>query len=140
MISITYAASGLGLLAAGYAFLNDWLDATTLTLAWAGIFFVASAAASSAYLTVSEVFRSKCERSRFLSSMPSHSHRRLFHAGGVRRHHRQRSREALFLGYAAAGACMCAAAVVAFAAGIDAERKPLETVTNPLVPRDAGQD
>ena len=32
------------------------LDATTQTLAWSAVFFLASAAASSAYLTVSEVF------------------------------------------------------------------------------------
>lgn len=56
MITVTYAVSGLGLLAAGYAFMHGWLDAAGLTLAWAAIFFVASAAASSAYLTVSEIF------------------------------------------------------------------------------------
>ncbi len=33
-----------------------WLNATTQTIAWCVIFFVASAGASSAYLTVSEIF------------------------------------------------------------------------------------
>jgi len=33
-----------------------WLDAVTQTVAWSAVFFVASAAASSAYLTVSELF------------------------------------------------------------------------------------
>src|SRR5688500_17565021 len=56
MIAATYALSGLGLLATGWAFQQELLTATTQALAWSAIFFVASAAASSAYLTVSEVF------------------------------------------------------------------------------------
>src|SRR5689334_15558981 len=54
--SLTYALAGLGLLVAGWAFARGALDAQGLTLAWAGIVFVASAPASSAYLPVSEVF------------------------------------------------------------------------------------
>jgi hypothetical protein len=42
------------------------------------------------------------------------------------------SREALFAGYAAAGVLMGLAAVVAWLIGVDAERKPLETVARPL--------
>ena len=56
MIAVTYALSGVGLALTGVGFLFDALDATTQTLAWSGVFFLASAAASSAYLTVSEVF------------------------------------------------------------------------------------
>ena len=56
MIAATYAISGVGLLLTGYAFSRELLGATGLALAWSSIFFVASAAASSAYLTVSEVF------------------------------------------------------------------------------------
>ena len=56
MIAATYAASGVGLLATGYAFSEGWLSAGAQSAAWAAIFFVASAAASSAYLTVSEIF------------------------------------------------------------------------------------
>ena len=40
----------------GYLFLRGAFDATTQTCAWSVIFFVASAAASAAYLTASEVF------------------------------------------------------------------------------------
>ena len=61
MIAFTYGVAGL--LAAGYAFQQEWLSATTQALAWSAIFFVASAAASSAYLTVSEVFLLRCARS-----------------------------------------------------------------------------
>ena len=56
MISVTYALSGLLLALTGYGFLEGWLTATTQTALWCGVFFVASAAASSAYLTVSELF------------------------------------------------------------------------------------
>ncbi|HEY5323810.1 MAG TPA: MFS transporter, partial [Caldimonas sp.] len=56
MIGATYALSGVGLLLIGVGFVLGVLDATTQTLAWSAVFFLASAAASSAYLTVSEVF------------------------------------------------------------------------------------
>jgi hypothetical protein len=39
-----------------YLFSQNLLGATTLTMLWTVMFFFASAAASSAYLTVSEVF------------------------------------------------------------------------------------
>ncbi|MFL6650965.1 MAG: MFS transporter [Sulfurifustaceae bacterium] len=133
MIAVTYAVSGLVLLAAGYGFLQDWLTAGTLTLAWAAIFFVASAAASSAYLTVSEIFPLEM---RAISIS-------IFYAVGTAIGGfftpaifgaliDSGSREALFYGYAAAGVLMCAAAAVAIAVGIDAERKPLEAVAEPL--------
>ena len=56
MIAATYALSGVALMLTGIGFAMEWLDATTQTLAWSVVFFLASAAASSAYLTVSEVF------------------------------------------------------------------------------------
>ena len=56
MIVITYAVSGLLLAVTGWLFQQGLLTAQTQTLAWSVIFFVASAAASSAYLTVSEIF------------------------------------------------------------------------------------
>jgi MFS family permease len=56
MIASTYAASGLLLAITGYLFARDALSATQLTTAWTITFFFASAAASSAYLTVSETF------------------------------------------------------------------------------------
>ena len=56
MISLTYILSG-GLLAfTGYLLYLRELNALTQTIAWVIIFFFASAGASSAYLTVSEVF------------------------------------------------------------------------------------
>jgi MFS family permease len=56
MIAATYAISGVLLLASAVLFVEGVLDATTMTIAWSVVFFFASAAASSAYLTVSESF------------------------------------------------------------------------------------
>jgi MFS family permease len=133
MIALTYALAGLGLLGAGWAFARGALDAAGLTLAWAGIFFVASAAASSAYLTVSEVFPLEIRAvsisifyaigtglGAFLTPALFGA---LIDTG---------SRDWLFAGYALAALLMCGAAAVAVAAGVDAERKPLETVAAPL--------
>ena len=55
MIALTYALSGALLAATAYLFSRNLLSAQ-LTVAWMIVFFFASAAASSAYLTVSETF------------------------------------------------------------------------------------
>ena len=145
MIATTYALSGFGLLATGYAFSQDWLSAATQTAAWSAIFFVASAAASSAYLTVSEIFPLEM-RAVSIS---------LFYAAGTALGGfagpplygamiESGSRDALFGAYAFAAVLMCAAAAVAAWLGVDAESKSLEEVCPPLgqVPtvgsRDAG--
>src|SRR6266704_2586308 len=56
MITATYGLAGVLLALTGWLFHAGMLTAQTQTLAWTVIFFVASAAASSAYLTVSEIF------------------------------------------------------------------------------------
>ncbi len=56
MIAFTYIVSGVLLAGTGYLFARDLITAETQTLRWMAIFFFASAAASSAYLTVSETF------------------------------------------------------------------------------------
>jgi MFS family permease len=132
MIAGTYGVSGilLALTAAGFA--AGAFDAWTQTAAWVGIFFFASAAASSAYLTASEIFPLE---TRALAIA-------LFYAlgtliGGV-------AAPALFgrligagisavaWGYAAAAALMLAAAATELRFGIDAEGKSLEDVATPL--------
>jgi len=133
MIAFTYGVAGLGLLAAGYAFQQEWLSATTQALAWSAIFFVASAAASSAYLTVSEVFPLEM-RAIAIS---------LFYAIGTALGGfvgpplygamiESGSRPALFAAYAFAAVLMCVAALVTLFLGVDAERRPLEQVCTPL--------
>jgi MFS family permease len=56
MIAGTYGASGLLLSVTALLLGFDAFTAWTQTIAWMAIFFFASAAASSAYLTVSEIF------------------------------------------------------------------------------------
>lgn len=133
MISSTYALSGVGLFVTGYAFSQQWLSPIGLAVAWSSVFFVASAAASSAYLTVSEIFPVEM-RAVSIS---------LFYAAGTALGGfvgpplfgamiESGSREALFGAYALASALMCAAALVAAYLGIDAERRSLEEVCPPL--------
>jgi len=133
MIAITYSVSGILLIATAYAFYRGSLSATGQTLCWSVIFFVASAAASSAYLTVSEVFPLEM---RAISIS-------LFYALGTALGGfvgpplygamiEDGSRGGLFAAYALAGALMCVAAWVAWKLGVDAERRPLEEVCPPL--------
>ncbi len=133
MIAATYTVAGLGLIGAGYGFSIGALSALQLSLCWSAIFFVASAAASSAYLTVSEVFPVEM-RAIAIS---------LFYAAGTALGGfagpplygaiiESGSRQALFGAYALAGVLMCAAAAVALWLGVDAERKSLEEVCAPL--------
>jgi hypothetical protein len=56
MITGTYVISGTLLLVTAYLFDQRLLTATTMTACWFVVLFFASAGASSAYLTVSEVF------------------------------------------------------------------------------------
>jgi MFS family permease len=56
MISSTYILAGSTLLITAWLFHQQVLSATTLTICWSICFFFASAGASAAYLTVSEIF------------------------------------------------------------------------------------
>jgi MFS family permease len=133
MIGATYALSGVLLAASGYLFMIGATSATTQTIAWMVIFFFASAAASSAYLTVSETFPLEI---RALAIA-------LFFAvgtgvGGVVGPLLfgvlidTGSRPSVFGGYLLGAALMIGAALVELRFGIAAERKPLEEVARPL--------
>eukprot|EP01102_Stenamoeba_stenopodia_P003118 TRINITY_DN13048_c0_g1_i1.p1 TRINITY_DN13048_c0_g1~~TRINITY_DN13048_c0_g1_i1.p1 ORF type:complete len:517 (+),score=97.00 TRINITY_DN13048_c0_g1_i1:97-1647(+) len=56
MICFTYTMSGLLLLVTGVLFEQGVLNKYTQTLCWSIVFFFSSAGASSAYLTISEIF------------------------------------------------------------------------------------
>jgi MFS family permease len=56
MITGTYAGSGVLLLITAWLFHAGALNAVTMTICWCVVLFFASAGASSAYLTVSEIF------------------------------------------------------------------------------------
>jgi MFS family permease len=133
MIAGTYAVSGLLLAATGYLFSRDVLTVQSLTVAWMIVFFFASAAASSAYLTVSEIFPVEI---RALAIA-------FFYAigtgiGGIAGPLLLSalidtgSRSSVALGYALGAVLMIGAAVTEAAWGVAAERKSLETVAQPL--------
>jgi MFS family permease len=133
MIAATYGASGILLAATGYLFSQNLLSAQTLTIAWMLVFFFASAAASSAYLTVSEVFPLEI---RALAIA-------FFYAigtgvGGVAGPLllglliNTGSRGSVAIGYFIGALLMIAAAAVEAVWGVAAERKSLETVARPL--------
>lgn len=128
MIPATYALSGLLLLATGALFWAGALDALTQTLAWGVVFFFASAAASSAYLTVSELFPVEL---RGLAIAMFYAFATLAGAGapllfGMIIDHGQPAQ--LFAGYALAATMMISAAIIARWLGVAAERRSLEDI------------
>ena len=131
MIAATYALSGVLLLATGGLFVAGLLDATTQALAWTVVFFVASAAASSAYLTVSELFPVEI-RAMAIAVFVSFA----LAVGGAAapwlfgKIVDTGSRWSLFAGYALAAGLMLGAAVVAGWLGVDAEGRSLEHLTS----------
>jgi MFS family permease len=133
MITFTYGVSGVLLALSGYLFSIGALSAQTQTIAWMVIFFFASPAASSAYLTVSETFPLEV---RALAIA-------LFYAigtgiGGVAGPALfgalidTGSRNSVFAGYLLGAGLMIAAAAIAWRYCIAAERQPLESVARPL--------
>ena len=128
MIPLTYALSGVLLLASGSLFAAGMLNAVTQTLAWMLVFFVASAAASSAYLTVGELFPIEI---RAMSIAVFYAFGTLVGAGAPALFGAMVDTgdpRQLLAGYALASVLMLAAAVVARALGVDAERRSLEAI------------
>ncbi|HEX4638651.1 MAG TPA: MFS transporter [Chthoniobacterales bacterium] len=137
MIAATYGLSGILLAISGFLFRSGLLTAQTQTIAWTIIFFVASAAASSAYLTVSEIF--PLEIRAFAIA--------IFYAigtlaGGVFAPWlfgwivETGSRDALLAGYLSAAVLMIIGGVVELWMGVAAERRSLEHIAAPLSSRD----
>jgi len=133
MIAATYAVSGVLLAITGYLFAIGILSAVQQTIAWMVIFFFASTAASSAYLTVSETFPLEV---RALAIA-------FFYAigtgiGGIAGPWLfgllidTGSRWSVFAGYLLGAVLMLIAAVVAARYAVAAERKPLEAISRPL--------
>ncbi|MGN6702611.1 MAG: MFS transporter, partial [Burkholderiaceae bacterium] len=129
MIALTYLLTGAGLAFTGWAFMQGWLDARTQALCWSAVFFVASAAASSAYLTVSEVFPLPM-RALAIS---------IFYALGTGTGGfiapavfgwliEGGDRGAVAAGYAVGAVLAAAAGLLALRYGVDAERRPLEEI------------
>jgi MFS family permease len=133
MIALTYGLAGVLLALTGWFFHAGLLTAQTQTMAWTVIFFVASAAASSAYLTVSEIFPLEIRAMAIA----------IFFAigtlvGGVGAPVLfgwiigTGSRATLFVGYLLAAALMIFGAVTEALIGVSAERRSLEEIAAPL--------
>jgi len=133
MIASTYALSGIMLAVTAFLFSQNLLSASSLTIAWMSVFFFASAAASSAYLTVSEIFPIEI---RALAIA-------FFYAigtgiGGIAGPLlfgmliNTGSRASVAMGYVLGAILMAVAAVVEARWGVTAERMPLEVVSRPL--------
>jgi len=133
MITLTYGLAGILLALTGWLFHADVLTAQTQTIAWTIIFFIASAAASSAYLTVSEIFPLEI---RALAIAIFYAVGTL--AGGVGAPILfgwiigTGSSTALFAGYLVAAVLMIFGAIVEAWIGVPAERRSLEHVAAPL--------
>jgi MFS family permease len=133
MISFTYILSGVLLAATGWMFDAGMLSASAQTLAWSVIFFFASAAASAAYLTVSETFPLEIRALAIAC----------FYAigtgvGGVAgpilfgNLIESGARGSVFLGYLLGALLMVIAGIIEAIWGVAAERKSLEAIATPL--------
>lgn len=136
MIGLTYVLSGVGLGLTGWAFVQGWLDARSQALCWSAVFFLASAAASSAYLTVSEVFPLET-RALAIS---------VFYAVGTGSGGfigpllfgaliETGSRAAVAGGYGIGAAMVIGAGLFALRYAVSAEQRPLEDIAPPLSAR-----
>jgi MFS family permease len=133
MISITFGSAGLLLIATGVLFASGRLSDVSQTAAWTVIFFFASAASSSAYLTASEIFPLE---TRALAIA-------VFYAAGTAIGGilapwlfgtliGTGSRWNVFFGYCGAALLMMAAAVMELRFGVAAEGRALEEIAEPL--------
>ena len=133
MIAGTYLVAGSLLVISALMFDAGWLNAVTQTVCWCVIFFFASAGASAAYLTVSEIFpvevRAKAIAVFFAIAQ---SFGALgpwlygFLIGNGQDHFR------LFIGYLIGAAVMMIGGLVEVFLGVNAEGKSLEDVASPL--------
>jgi MFS family permease len=133
MIIATYGISGLLLALTGWMFQSGMLSAVTQTVCWTVIFFIASCAASSAYLTVSEVFPLEI---RAMAISVFYAAGTL--AGGVGAPAlfgvliASNSRTHVFYGYLIGSALMLIAATMEWKFGVKAENQSLEDISAPL--------
>ena len=134
MIASTYAISAALLALTGWLFAAGHLTATTQTLLWTAVFFFASAGASSAYLTVSEIFpleiRATAIACFFVAAQGAGAVAPWVFGLLI-----EESAQSVFLGYLVGAAMMAVGGAAAWRHGVDAERRPLEEIAAPLATR-----
>ena len=133
MIAGTYTISSVLLAVSALLFHANDLNALTQTLCWCVIFFFASAGASAAYLTVSEIFpvevRAKAIAVFFAVAQCFGAFGPWFYGkliGDGKDHF------ALFIGYLIGAAVMFIGALVEMFLGVHAEQQSLEDIALPL--------
>ncbi|HET7684147.1 MAG TPA: MFS transporter [Marmoricola sp.] len=142
MIAGTYILSGLLLAFSGV--IIGHLNATTLTMMGVIIFFFASAGASAAYLTASEVFpmetRALCIAFFYAigTAVGGISGPILF--GKLIEHAKDIGIEGIAIGYYIGAALMIAGGIVEIFLGVKAEGQSLESIAKPLTAHDAEVD
>jgi MFS family permease len=133
MISTCYVLAAVLLVPAGWLFTNENLSPWVVSAAWSAVFFVGSAGAAGAYLTISEVFPLELRGMAVAFFYASATMVGGFGAPALFGYLVDAgSRHNLYIGYVGAAVLMLAAAVVDMALGVRAERRPLEEVAPPL--------
>ncbi|GAA2632886.1 MFS transporter [Actinomadura fulvescens] len=133
MIAGTYLLAGMLLAGSAWLFYAGVLSAFTQTVLWCVIFFFASAGASSAYLTVSELFPVEVRAQAiavFFAIAQCFGALGPVLYGALIGDGADKSR--LAVGYLIAAGVMVAGALVELVLGVDAEGRSLEDVTRPL--------
>jgi MFS family permease len=132
MITGTYLMAGAILLVTAWLFHQKLLSATTLTICWAGCFFFASAGASAAYLTVSEIFPMETRAMAIalfyavgtgVAIATPYSFGKLVESGSYGR---------VAMAFVVGGVIMAIGGVVEWLLGVEAARRSLEDVARPL--------
>jgi MFS family permease len=131
MISFTYAMAGLLLGLTGFLFWQGWFTLTTYMIAWSSIFFFASAGASAAYLTVSEVFPMEI-RAMAIAFFFILAQGAAIVAPWLYGMLIETSATSVFYGYVIAAGMMLIGAVTEVFLGVKAERQSLEEIAKPL--------
>ncbi len=130
MISGTYILSGVLLAGTAWAFDARMLTALSQTILWSIVFFFASAGASAAYLTVSEIFplevRAKAIAVFFAIAQCFGALGPDIYGSLVNSH------RGLFIAYVVGAAVMIAGGLVEVFLGVAAERQSLENIATPL--------
>jgi len=131
MISFTYALAGCLLAVTGYLFWQGAFTPVTQTLAWSAIFFFASAGASAAYLTVSEIFpleiRAMAIASFFVVAQGAGIVAPWLFGKLI-----ETSAQSVFYGYLLGAGMMLVGALVELWLGVKAEGRSLESIATPL--------
>ena len=139
MISFTYAVAGCLLAATGYLFWRGAFTPVTQMMAWSSIFFFASAGASAAYLTVSEIFpmeiRAMAIAFFFVVAQGAGILAPWLYGKLI-----ETSAESVFYGYLLGAGMMLAGAVVELWLGVKAEGRSLEHIATPLSAQPLSED